>query len=93
MLRARLKTVVKYWIPLFPRCFNMIGEVLSCPSALEFLLILIASFTVSGWMLISGSVGGLPSFLEVLRLSLVGGLVGGGTYWRFKRLAILVLLL
>ena len=43
----------------------MIREVLSCPSALEFLPILIASFTVSGWMLFSGSGGGLPSFLEV----------------------------
>ena len=63
---------VKYCIPKLPRCFNMIGDTLSGPMALEFFDFLMAFLVCSQVIMIFWSVGFFLIFLSTLLNLLVG---------------------
>ena len=72
LLMQQLRRLVRYLMPCEPRCFSIMGEMLSGPMALEDLLFFMACLTWISVMIISGS----SDFLRRLRLMFLASLVG-----------------
>ena len=64
--------LVKKLMPSSPKCFNITGEILSGPMALEFLAFLIALRVCSGVIKTAGS----EVFFRILRKSLLNSFEG-----------------